>query len=73
MEAPRPPDDQEVRALATAADLPVPDDRLPLVAAQLRQWLVAANELNRKMSASQHRTVMPITVFLHPGNFEHGE
>ena len=49
-----------------AADLPIPDDRLPLVAAHLSEWLVAANDLSRKMSAPEHLTVTPVTVFLAP-------
>ncbi len=73
MDPMRPVGEQEVRALASAADLAVPDDRLPLIASQLGGWLEAANELNRKMSAAQHRTVTPVTVFLHPGISEHGE
>ncbi len=73
MDAVRPVGEQEVRALASAADLPVPDDRLPLIATQLGEWLSAANELNRKMSAAQHRTVTPVTVLVHPAVSEHGE
>jgi hypothetical protein len=37
-----------------------------MVAAQLREWLTAANELNRKMSAAEHWTAVPVTVFAHP-------
>lgn len=66
MEARGPLDDESVRALAGAADLTIPDDRLQLVAAQLSEWLAAANDLNRKMSAPEHLTVTPITVFLAP-------
>jgi hypothetical protein len=66
MEARRPVDDEGVRVLAKAADLPIPDDRLQLVATQLGEWLTAANELNRKMSAPEHLTVTPITVFVAP-------
>jgi hypothetical protein len=58
-------DEQAVRALAVAADLPLPPERLGLVADQLAEWLTAANELSRKMSAPEHQTVMPATVFTH--------
>lgn len=58
--------EERVRALAAAADLPLGAEREALVAAQLREWLTAANELNRKMSAPQHWTVVPVTVFAHP-------
>ena len=61
-----PLDAAAVRALAAAADLPLPADREELVAGQLATWLVAANELNRKMAAPEHLTVTPITVFTHP-------
>ena len=61
-----PLDDEAVRVLAKAADLPIPDDRLQLVATQLSEWLAAANDLNRKMSAPEHLTVTPITVFVAP-------
>lgn len=57
---------EEVRALARAAGLPLPDDRLPLVAELLGTWLTAANELSRTMSAPVHMPLMPITVFVHP-------
>ncbi len=55
-----------VRALAAAADLPLPADREALVSGQLTEWLAAANELSRKMSAAEHWTVLPVTVFSHP-------
>ena len=59
-------DEAAVRALAHAADLPLPADRAALVAEQLSTWLTAANELNRKMAAPEHLGVTPITVFTHP-------
>ena len=59
-------DEAAVRALATAADLPLPAGREALIAGQLSTWLTAANELNRKMAAPEHLTVTPITVFTHP-------
>jgi hypothetical protein len=58
--------EQESKALAKAADLPLGDDRLGLIAPQLTAWLEAANELNRAMAAPEHHTVLPITVFRHP-------
>lgn len=66
METRGPLDVEGVRVLAEAAGLPIPEDRLQLVAAQLGEWLTAANELNRKMSAPEHQTVTPVTVFLAP-------
>ena len=59
-------DEATVRALARAADLPLPAEREALVAEQLGGWLSAANELNRKMAAEEHIAVTPITVFAHP-------
>ena len=59
-------DEAAVRALADAADLPLPAGREALVAEQLSTWLTAANELNRKMAAPEHLGVAPITVFTHP-------
>lgn len=66
MQARGPLDDESVRALAKAADLTIPDERLPLVAGQLGEWLAAANDLNHKISAPEHRTVTPVTVFVAP-------
>ena len=59
-------DEAAVRALAYAADLPLPAEREALVAEQLSGWLTAANELNRKMAGADHWMVTPITVFTHP-------
>ncbi len=62
-----PPVDQDaVRALARAAALPLGEDRLAAAAALLGAWTSAANELSRIMSASEHRTILPITSFAHP-------
>lgn len=60
--------EETVRELATAADLPVDDERLRLIARQLRAWLTAANELSRKLAADEHRELLPITVFRHPAS-----
>ena len=59
-------DEHTIRELARAADLPLDDDRLGLVAPQLAAWLTAANELSRKLEAEEHRGIVPITVFRHP-------
>jgi len=59
-------DEDDVRALARAAALPLEDGRLPALAALLGGWLPAANELSRAMSAPEHRRVLPVTVFGQP-------
>ncbi len=73
MEPQQPVDEQGVAALARAAELSIDSARLPLVAAQLGQWLTAANELNMKMADRRHRDVTPITVFGHLVNTETAE
>jgi hypothetical protein len=60
-------DENTVRKLAGAADLPLTDERAAVLAPQLGAWLSAANELNAKLSADEHRDVLPITTFSHPG------
>lgn len=62
-----------VRAIAEAADLPLPSEREEMVAAQLGVWLSAANELSRKMSAPELASVLPATVFTHPDASGAGE
>jgi hypothetical protein len=57
-----------VRELARAADLPLADDRPPLIATQLATWLEAANELSRKLAGPEHQTELPITAFTHHGH-----
>lgn len=59
-------DEQTVRELCTAAELDVGEERLALIAPQLATWLDAANELNRKLAAPEHRGLQPITIFRHP-------
>jgi Asp-tRNA(Asn)/Glu-tRNA(Gln) amidotransferase C subunit len=59
-------DAEDVRALAEIAELPLAEGREGPIAEQLAEWLTAANELNRKMSAAQHWRITPITVFTHP-------
>jgi hypothetical protein len=60
-------DEDTVRALADAADLELPAERVQLVARQLGVWLAAANELSAKLAAEEHLTVLPIATFTHPG------
>ncbi len=60
--APAPGDADGVRALARAAALPLPDDRVAAVTGLLGQWLPAANALSAAMSAPEHQTTMPLTV-----------
>jgi hypothetical protein len=59
-------DENTVHELARAADLPLSEERLALLAPQLGTWLAAANELSRKLAADEHRPLIPITVFGHP-------
>jgi len=58
-------DEDGVRALARAANLPLTDDRIPAIAGVLQEWLPAAIELSRIMSAPEHQASMPVTVFAH--------
>lgn len=64
---------EQVRALATAAALPLGEERLNPAAELLSAWLPAANELSRKMSAADYDELMPITVFTHPQTGENRE
>ena len=56
----------EVRALASCAELPLAPGREELIAETLDAWVAEANELSRKMSAAEHRELVPATVFTHP-------
>ena len=56
----------QVRMLAAVAGLPLAAGRERLLAPTLSAWLAGANELNRTMSAPEHRAVTPIVVFTHP-------
>lgn len=60
------PDAFDIPALAQAADLPLTPERQAAAAAILAAWLPAANALSRKMSASEHHFLMPVTTFSHP-------
>jgi hypothetical protein len=55
-----------VRALAVMAELPLAEGRESTISPILSAWVKDANELSRKMSAAQHWTVTPATIFVHP-------
>jgi hypothetical protein len=55
-----------VRALAGMAELSLAEGRESAIALILNTWVKDANELSRKMSAAQHWTVTPATIFAHP-------
>jgi predicted regulator of Ras-like GTPase activity (Roadblock/LC7/MglB family) len=57
-------DPETIAGLRGLADLPVPDDRLELVAAAFAPLLAAAHELSRKMSADEMREVSPAVGFI---------
>jgi hypothetical protein len=59
-------DERRVRELASAAELPLDEDRLARIAPQLEVWLTAANELSRKLARDEHQELVPITVFRQP-------
>jgi hypothetical protein len=65
MENPPFTDGAGMAALATHAALPLSPERAAAAAAILAAWLPAAHELSRKMSAPEHRALMPATVFAH--------
>lgn len=56
---------ETTRLLAKLAGLPLAEGREALLAPQLGEWLMAANELNRKMSEPEYSLVTPVTVFVH--------
>jgi hypothetical protein len=57
------------RVLAGAAELPLAPGRDEIAGALLAAWLPPANELSRKMSAAEHTSLLPATVFTHaPGD-----
>ena len=59
-------DQAMVRALAAMAELPLSTGRESVIVPILDAWVKDANELSRKMSAAQHWTVTPATIFVHP-------
>jgi hypothetical protein len=54
---------ESIDRLCALADLPVPAQRRPALAAMLSGLVAAANELSRKMATAGHRTVAPILRF----------
>ena len=54
-----------VRTLAEMAGLPLAAGRAEAAARVFDAWLPAANELSVKMSAAEHQTLLPATVFAH--------
>jgi hypothetical protein len=63
---------QVVRELARHADLPLAAGREAAILPVLQAWLADANALSRKMSAPEHWTIAPVTIFSHP-SAEDGE
>ncbi|UST53732.1 hypothetical protein NF681_15700 [Comamonadaceae bacterium OTU4NAUVB1] len=63
MEDHPPGTDAAMAALAAHAGLDLSPERAAAAAAILAAWMPAAHELNRKMSAPAHRSLMPATVF----------
>ncbi|CAN5847240.1 hypothetical protein BH11PSE8_BH11PSE8_37900 [soil metagenome] len=59
------PSTERARLLAGLADLPLAPGRAEIAGGLLAEWLPAANELSRKMSAFEHMNLLPITVFAH--------
>jgi hypothetical protein len=51
--------------MAELADLPLAAGRAEISGELLVAWVQAANELSRKMSASEHQQLLPATVFVH--------
>jgi hypothetical protein len=52
-------------AMAEIANLPLGPGRDEISGALLADWVKAANELSRKMSAAEHQQLLPATVFVH--------
>jgi hypothetical protein len=59
-------DESVIAAFAKAADLPLSQERVSVVAKPLAVWLADANELSRKMSQARYLDLMPVSVFSHP-------
>jgi hypothetical protein len=62
----KPIDAQAVRALAEYAGLPLAAGREAVLAPTLEAWVADAEALSLKMSAPEHWTLTPATVFTHP-------
>jgi hypothetical protein len=54
-----------VSALAKAAGLPLPSERVAQVEAVLTLWRADARRLARRMSEARFDNVLPVTVFSH--------
>ena len=54
---------ETIDRLCALADLPVPAERRPALAAMLSALVAAAHELSRKMATAEHRTAVPILRF----------
>ena len=61
---------EHVRDLALFAALSLPKEREATVAAILNAWVPDANALSKKMSAAMYQTLVPATVFAHPGTVD---
>jgi hypothetical protein len=59
-------DESVIAAFAKAADLPLSQERVSVIAKPLVAWLADANELNRKMSQARYLDLMPVSIFNHP-------
>jgi hypothetical protein len=54
---------EAISRLSGVADLALPADRQPALAAMFAELVTAANELSRKMADAKYRTVVPIVGF----------
>ena len=61
---------EHVRDLALFAALSLSKEREAAVAAILNAWVPDANALSKKMSAAMYQTLVPATVFAHPGTVD---
>jgi hypothetical protein len=52
-------------AMAALADLPLAPGRNEISGPLLADWVKAANELSKKMSAAEYQQLLPATVFVH--------
>ncbi|MDO5668216.1 MAG: hypothetical protein Q4G44_10385 [Alcaligenaceae bacterium] len=58
-------DEADLLVVIKIADLNLTKERVLLFNETYSHWIEAANELNRKMSQEEYRTLTPITVFKH--------
>ena len=61
---------EHVRELALFTALSLPKEREAAVAVILNAWVPDANALSKKMSAAVYQTLVPATVFAHPGTVD---